>query len=138
MPVTPFHLGPLMPLKAVVPRHFSLGVFAVVQVVIDLESIWNIVRDNPVVHDRLHTLLGAMLVAALGVAWAPVVGQEPSEKKEKKGQVVPTNGRTKKNPRRPNPARRDPSAKRGARSSSSQPTTRGFSEEGQRSSLGAL
>jgi hypothetical protein len=62
MPLTPFHLGPVLPLKVVAPRHFSIGTFAVVQVVIDLEVVWNIVSDAPVLHDRAHTLAGALLV----------------------------------------------------------------------------
>ncbi len=36
MPVTPFHLGPAVVLEAVCPRQLSLGVFALVQVVIDV------------------------------------------------------------------------------------------------------
>lgn len=62
MPLTPFHLGPVLPLKVVAPRSFSIGVFAVVQVAIDLEVVWNVVTDAPVLHDRTHTLAGALVV----------------------------------------------------------------------------
>jgi hypothetical protein len=62
MPLTPFHLGPVLPLKAVAPRAFSLGVFAVTQVAIDLEVLWNIATDAPVLHHRAHTLVGALVV----------------------------------------------------------------------------
>ncbi len=65
MPLTPFHLGPVLPLKLVAPRSFSLGTFAVVQVVIDLEVVYNMVTDAPVLHDRTHTLVGALLVGLL-------------------------------------------------------------------------
>lgn len=62
MPVTPFHVGPAVLVKAVAPRWFSLGVFALVQVVIDIEPVWNILRGRYPVHAHLHTLVGATLV----------------------------------------------------------------------------
>jgi hypothetical protein len=37
----------------------------VVQVVIDLEVVYNIMTDAPVLHDRTHTLAGALLVGLL-------------------------------------------------------------------------
>lgn len=65
MPLTPLHLGPLLPLKLVAPFNFSLGTFTVVQVVIDLEVVYNIMTKAPVLHDRAHTLAGALLVGLL-------------------------------------------------------------------------
>lgn len=65
MPLTPLHLGPVLPLKLLAPRSFSLGTFAVVQVAIDLEVVYNIVTDAPVLHTRAHTLAGALLVGLL-------------------------------------------------------------------------
>jgi len=62
MPLTPFHLGPILPLKAVPSRWFSLGAFAVVQVAIDLEVLWNLATEAPVLHDQAHSLAGALVV----------------------------------------------------------------------------
>ena len=39
MPITPFHFGPGALIKAAVPDHFSWTVFALANVVIDLEPV---------------------------------------------------------------------------------------------------
>ena len=62
MPVTPFHLGAALPLKPLAGRRLSLGVFALVQIGIDLESGYNLLLDRWPVHARLHTLPGALAV----------------------------------------------------------------------------
>ncbi|MBI2158990.1 MAG: hypothetical protein HYU25_01125 [Candidatus Rokubacteria bacterium] len=64
MPVTPFHLGPAVIVKAACPRWFSLGVFAIVQAALDVEPTWNIVAGRYPVHGGLHTLPGALLLSA--------------------------------------------------------------------------
>jgi hypothetical protein len=64
MPVTPFHLGPAVIVKAACPRWFSLGVFAIVQAALDVEPTWNIVAGRSPVHGGLHTLPGALLLSA--------------------------------------------------------------------------
>src|SRR4051812_13593940 len=69
MPAPPAHLGPGLLLKSLAPRRFSLAAFTLVQIVIDLESVYAVVRgdgDHPV----LHTILGGM---AAGVVVAAVV-----------------------------------------------------------------
>lgn len=65
MPVTPFHLGPALVVKALGPRWFSLGVFTVVQVGIDVESVLNIVRGSYPIHATLHTVPGSLTLAAV-------------------------------------------------------------------------
>jgi hypothetical protein len=65
MPVTPFHLGPALVIKAAMPRHFSLGAFTLVQGIIDVESVGNILLGRWPVHATLHTFVGAGAVAAL-------------------------------------------------------------------------
>jgi hypothetical protein len=65
MPVTPFHLGPAIVVKAVCPRWISLGVFAAVQIAIDVESVANILLGRYPVHGVAHTVPGSLLVAAL-------------------------------------------------------------------------
>ena len=72
MPVTPFHFGPGVLAKALVPASVSLTVFALVQVVIDCESAYYlfVVRQWPV-HRWAHTFLWATLIGlAVGAAAA--------------------------------------------------------------------
>lgn len=65
MPITPFHLLAATPLKAISPRAFSWSVFALVNVVIDVEPISNfIITLNPA-HRFFHTIIGATLIAVL-------------------------------------------------------------------------
>jgi hypothetical protein len=63
MPVTPFHLGPVLPIKAMWPRWFSLGVFTAVQVVIDVEPVLRMSTGTYPLHGPFHTVLGSLLVA---------------------------------------------------------------------------
>lgn len=67
MPVTPFHLGPGIAAKAVLGRHVSLMVFALSQVVMDLEPVAHTIRGDAVLHGFAHTYVGATLVAALSI-----------------------------------------------------------------------
>lgn len=67
MPVTPFHLGPAMVLKALAARWFSLGVFAVVQIAIDVEPVANIIAGRYPLHGAWHTIPGSLVVAAVVV-----------------------------------------------------------------------
>lgn len=66
MPITPYHLGPGAAMKAMAPRAFSFSVFTLTQVVIDLETLANVLRKSEVLHQFLHTYAGATLVAAFG------------------------------------------------------------------------
>ena len=63
MPITPFHLGPALITKPVLRKYFSLGIFTVVQILIDLETMWNIIRGELRLHTFLHTFLGALVVS---------------------------------------------------------------------------
>lgn len=71
MPFTPFHFGPGMLVKSVAPRWFSMTAFAASQVVIDLESLYYLLRHEYPVHRGLHTFVGATLAgaAACGAVW---------------------------------------------------------------------
>ena len=64
MPVTPFHLGPAVIIKAACPRWFSLGVFTIVQAALDVEPTWNMAAGSYPVHGGLHTLPGALVLSA--------------------------------------------------------------------------
>jgi hypothetical protein len=64
MPITPFHIGPGLLIKAAVPRHFSLIAFAIVQVVIDTEVIVYVARGHDPLHEFFHTWVGSLLIGA--------------------------------------------------------------------------
>jgi membrane-bound metal-dependent hydrolase YbcI (DUF457 family) len=68
LPFTPFHFGVGLAAKAALPRRFSLCFFVALQVVIDLESLYNLVKDRHPVHRFLHTFVGATLLAILAAA----------------------------------------------------------------------
>ena len=67
MPVTPFHMGPGLAVKAVCGRSFSLMVFGFSQVAIDIEPLVRIIRGDAVLHGFTHTYLGATLIAFASV-----------------------------------------------------------------------
>ena len=45
MPVTPFHFGPGAALHAVAPKHVSFLAFCAANILIDLESLYNLRTD---------------------------------------------------------------------------------------------
>lgn len=64
MPITPFHFGPGAALHALAPRHVSFLSFSAANVLIDLESLFNLVNQRHPVHAFFHTYIGATLVIA--------------------------------------------------------------------------
>jgi membrane-bound metal-dependent hydrolase YbcI (DUF457 family) len=62
MPITPFHFGPGAALHALAPRHISFLAFCAANVVIDVESLYNLLHRREPVHAFLHTYVGATLV----------------------------------------------------------------------------
>jgi len=75
MPVTPFHFGPGLALKAVSPTHCSFLVFAATQVMIDCEPLYYMSRGGWPIHRFFHTYIGATLVAIIAyVVFRPVCG----------------------------------------------------------------
>lgn len=85
MPFTPFHFGLGLAVKAAIPRSFHLGVFVGLQVVTDLESLYNLVYDRHPVHRFLHMFAGASLLGIAGsvvaiagwLGWWRVSGRGP-------------------------------------------------------------
>lgn len=70
MPVTPFHFGPGLLVKAAARRHFSFASFAITQVVIDVETVYHILRHEWPLHRALHTLLiGTPVGLVVGALW---------------------------------------------------------------------
>jgi len=65
MPFTPLHMGPGMALKAAIPRHFSIVVFGLTQIALDLEVLWYLIRWDPPLHRFWHTYLGATIIAVV-------------------------------------------------------------------------
>ena len=63
MPITPFHFGPGVLLKASAPGHFSWTLFVLANVLIDTEPVLLFLLTGAPDHPWLHTPLGALLVA---------------------------------------------------------------------------
>jgi hypothetical protein len=75
MPVTPFHFGPGALIKVLAPTSFSWCIFALANVLIDLEPILLYLTTGDPAHPWLHTLPGALLVATI----AATAGRKPCE-----------------------------------------------------------
>ncbi|TAK76700.1 MAG: hypothetical protein EPO12_16045 [Aquabacterium sp.] len=71
MPFTPFHMGPGLAFKAVGGARFSVLVFGVAQVAMDIEPLVGILRGWPVLHGWTHTYAGATLIGLLVWLLAP-------------------------------------------------------------------
>jgi hypothetical protein len=75
VPITPFHLGPGLAVKAVAEERFpfSLVVFGFSQVLIDLEPAVGLARGAAVLHGFSHTYVGATLLAVVTIVIGPPV-----------------------------------------------------------------
>ena len=71
MPITPLHFGPGALIKVVAPRHFSWTIFALANVLIDLEPVVLFLLIGDPAHPWLHTLPGAIAVAAVAALFGP-------------------------------------------------------------------
>ena len=65
MPFTALHMGPGMFVKAAVPRHFSIVVFGLTQIALDLEVLWQLAHGHYPLHRFCHTYLGATVIACV-------------------------------------------------------------------------
>lgn len=59
MPFTPFHFGPGLLVKGLVPDRFSWTAFVSAQVLIDCETLYYMVSRQYPLHRELHTFVGA-------------------------------------------------------------------------------
>ncbi len=75
MPITPFHFGPGALIKVALPDKFSWTIFALANVMIDLEPVTLFLLIGDPAHPWLHTLPGAIAVAAI----AALFGRKPCE-----------------------------------------------------------
>ena len=67
MPFTPFHMGVGTAIKAVSGRYFSLTVFGLSQIAIDIEPLIRILRGDSTLHGFTHTYLGAILIGIVSL-----------------------------------------------------------------------
>jgi hypothetical protein len=79
MPFTPFHFGPGLFFKALIPRWFSMSAFVATQVVIDVETLYYLIAREYPFHRTLHTLVGSTLTG-LAVAGMMVLGRRVGER----------------------------------------------------------
>lgn len=63
MPFTPFHMGAACAIKAVAGESFSLMVFGIAQVAMDIQPLYHLLHDDDIYHGFSHTLVGATLIA---------------------------------------------------------------------------
>jgi hypothetical protein len=68
MPITPFHFGPGAAVHALAPKHVSFLAFCTTNVLIDFESLYNLVNRHDQVHAFFHTYVGATIVVAATIA----------------------------------------------------------------------
>jgi membrane-bound metal-dependent hydrolase YbcI (DUF457 family) len=61
MPITPFHFGLGMLVKPALRSRFSLWTFILSQILVDLETLWNIIRQVPRLHGFFHSFLGSLI-----------------------------------------------------------------------------
>ena len=73
MPFTPFHMGPALALKALSARHFSVLVFGIAQVAMDIEPLIGMIRGADVLHGSSHTWIGATLIGVPVALLAPAL-----------------------------------------------------------------
>lgn len=66
MPFTPFHFGPGYLVKSLFMKRFHFLAFVVSQVLIDLETAYNLIRQNVRWHTFLHTYLGSLTIIPIG------------------------------------------------------------------------
>jgi hypothetical protein len=71
MPFTPFHMGPALALKAVSGPYFSVLVFGIAQVAMDIEPLIGMIRDAEVLHGWTHSYAGATVIGLLVMLLAP-------------------------------------------------------------------
>ena len=73
MPVTPFHMGPGLLIKAVMQGYFSLIIFGWAQILMDIQPVVAIISGKGRVHGFSHTYIGAVdwyAVSTVRVYWS--------------------------------------------------------------------
>jgi membrane-bound metal-dependent hydrolase YbcI (DUF457 family) len=65
VPITPFHFGPGALAAAASRSSVSFLTFVATNVLIDVESLYNLLTDQPRIHTFFHTYIGSTIAAAL-------------------------------------------------------------------------
>jgi len=65
MPFTPCHVGPGLLLKSAAPRRLSIAAFALANVMIDVETLYHLSRQEFPLHRWAHTLPFATLIGVI-------------------------------------------------------------------------
>lgn len=65
MPLTPFHFCPGLLVKAYSSRYFWFTSFVIANVLIDLEVLYYLSRNDPPIHRYLHTYVGGVAMGLL-------------------------------------------------------------------------
>ena len=65
MPLTPFHIIVGFAVKSIFNKNFSWTIFALTNVIIDIEVIYYIITEGAALHKFFHTLTGATLSAII-------------------------------------------------------------------------
>lgn len=63
----PFHFGPGLAIKGLIPKHFSFSMFAFSNVLMDVETLYRMWRIQIPIYGFSHTMAGAMLIAVVSV-----------------------------------------------------------------------
>ena len=71
MPFTPFHMGVGLAIKAVGGRYFSVLVFGIAPVAMDIEPLIGMIRGSDVLHGWSHSYVGATAIGVLVMLLAP-------------------------------------------------------------------
>lgn len=71
MPFTPFHFGPGLLIKSFLKKNFNLTTFILIQIVIDLEVLWNLWRDHERLHAFFHSYVGASVIMLVFILIMP-------------------------------------------------------------------
>ncbi len=56
--------------KSILRKHFSFTVFIVSQVIIDLETLWNMMQDEPRLHTIFHSFMGSLIPGMITILLA--------------------------------------------------------------------
>ncbi len=72
MPFTPFHLGPGLLIKGLIPGRFSLSMYALANVAMDVEPLFHMLNDDAQLHGATHTLLGAGIIGVGTALWGRI------------------------------------------------------------------
>lgn len=72
MPFTPFHFGPGLLIKGLLPASFSFSTYALANVAMDIEPLYRMLSGDAQLHGATHTLIGAGIIGTATALWGRV------------------------------------------------------------------